>query len=260
MKIRHVAVGSLALVLAAFGCSSVDLEGPGAAYCEAHCDCEDCNDKSREECADNIADISDEADETGCDFAFDTYLDCLEKIECDDGNFDTDDCEGQKAELDQCMKPKPTCPTTGDGVCDEPEGSGKCAEGTDAVDCGPPTCATVNDGSCDEPEGTDTCAEGTDTADCGAPTCDSTDNGVCDEPEGTGLCPEGTDVNDCDVPTCQSINNGECDEPEGTGLCPEGTDINDCDVPPCIYTNNGECDEPEGSGLCAEGTDINDCS
>jgi hypothetical protein len=52
-------------------------------------------------------------------------------------------------------------------VCDEPEGSGTCPEGTDAADCDvPPTCATTNNGVCDEPEGSATCPEGTDAADC----------------------------------------------------------------------------------------------
>lgn len=60
------------------------------------------------------------------------------------------------------MPPAP-CPHTNDRRCDEPEGTGLCAEGTDANDC---TCAFEDDGECDEPEGTGLCAEGTDPYDC----------------------------------------------------------------------------------------------
>jgi hypothetical protein len=48
-------------------------------------------------------------------------------------------------------------------VCDEPEGSGTCPEGSDPTDC---FCATKNNGVCNEPEGTDTCPEGSDSPDC----------------------------------------------------------------------------------------------
>lgn len=61
------------------------------------------------------------------------------------------------------------CQFTNDGECDEPEGLGLCAEGTDVSDCASVSsggCQFTNDGECDEPEGTDICAEGTDVADC----------------------------------------------------------------------------------------------
>jgi hypothetical protein len=70
-----------------------------------------------------------------------------------------------------------TCEWTNDGECDEPEGTGLCAEGTDAADCtGGGTCVEGSAGNtcvwacdleCDEPEGTDLCSEGTDAYDCG---------------------------------------------------------------------------------------------
>jgi hypothetical protein len=149
------------------------------------------------------------------------------------------------------------CPSENDGVCDEPEGTGLCNEGTDPTDCGS-FCPTTNDGTCDEPEGSNTCAEGTDAADCGA-TCPTAGDGTCDEPEGTGLCDEGTDPIDCPADTCPSAGDGICDEPEGTGLCPEGTDPIDCPADTCPSVNDGICDEPEGTGLCPEGTDPIDC-
>ena len=93
-----------------------------------------------------------------------------------------------------------------DGLCDEPEGTGLCEEGTDPDDCFVDACPTQFDGVCDEPEGTGTCPEGTDPDDCfgaetgledGGQECPWAGDGVCDEPEGTGDCPEGTDPLDC---------------------------------------------------------------
>jgi hypothetical protein len=37
----------------------------------------------------------------------------------------------------------PACPTVMDDVCDEPEGTGTCPEGTDVEDCAPPVCGGV---------------------------------------------------------------------------------------------------------------------
>lgn len=59
-----------------------------------------------------------------------------------------------------------SCEWTYDGECDEPEGTGACAEGTDSYDCSSNTCEWAYDGECDEPEGTGACAEGTDSWDC----------------------------------------------------------------------------------------------
>lgn len=59
------------------------------------------------------------------------------------------------------------CPWTNDGVCDEPQGTDACVEGTDTEDCSTDSgCPWTNDDECDEPEGTGLCAEGTDSADC----------------------------------------------------------------------------------------------
>jgi hypothetical protein len=88
------------------------------------------------------------------------------------------------------------CPFFNDGVCDEPEGTGRCFEGEDFNDCSPMNgCMLANDGVCDEPEGTGSCAEGTDFNDCAG--CSRANDGVCDEPEGTGQCADGSDVSDC---------------------------------------------------------------
>lgn len=95
------------------------------------------------------------------------------------------------------------CPPSfaGDGDCDEPNGLGLCAWGTDAVDCSNPNsnfgtgagfsagvyggggvappgqgagqllnpCPYAGDGDCDEPNGLNLCAWGTDAADCSNP-------------------------------------------------------------------------------------------
>lgn len=68
------------------------------------------------------------------------------------------------------------------------------------------TCEYARDGECDEPEGTGLCADGTDTADCQAGTCLDTcafaNDGECDD-GGTGStnasCTTGTDCGDCGV-------------------------------------------------------------
>lgn len=101
-------------------------------------------------------------------------------------------------------------------------------------------CPFYNDGECDEPSGTGLCAEGTDAPDCdGGPACPSTNNGVCDEPEGTGMCPDGSDPGDCCAPPeglegpcdplsqcgcgddemCRVMAETSADGPKGTAVC-----------------------------------------
>jgi hypothetical protein len=107
---------------------------------------------------------------------------------------------------------------------------------TPAVACQLPAsvgfCLYQFDGLCDEPEGTGLCEEGTDPEDCLVQACSTQFDGVCDEPEGNGTCPEGSDADDClggeDTGGCPYTQDGECDEPEGTGICDEGTDVIDC--------------------------------
>ncbi len=58
-----------------------------------------------------------------------------------------------------------TCPLElqHNGACDEPS---PCPPGTDDYDCAAPGCAYEYDGVCDEPEGTGLCAQGSDAYDC----------------------------------------------------------------------------------------------
>jgi hypothetical protein len=62
-----------------------------------------------------------------------------------------------------------------------------------AIEPPPAPCATLNDGRCDEPEGTGTCAEGADFADCEVPaapvqTCEAACSRILDCTEDSGLC------------------------------------------------------------------------
>jgi hypothetical protein len=199
--------------------------------CEAQCDCLKCNDAQQDKCEEDMELLVDEAEGKNCDDELDEYMDCIgDDAECQGAQLDTAMCGGLAAGFSACMASAPaTCATVGDGVCDEPEGTGKCVDGTDIADCaGNSFCPTVN-------------------------------NGVCDEPGGTGLCPPLSDLVDCSGGTCAYVNDGYCDEPEGSGVCAEGTDPIDCATAACDYTNDGYCDEPEGSGICPEGSDVADC-
>lgn len=108
------------------------------------------------------------------------------------------------------------CPWTNDGECDEPQGRGLCAPGTDVADCSPSgrqdnSCQYANDGECDDASVaghiTGLCRPGTDTADCsrpaqtGANSCRYANDGECDDPTVPGHvsreCQPGTDTNDC---------------------------------------------------------------
>ena len=78
--------------------------------------------------------------------------DCVEECEDDvDDLADGDECENEQEDLfDDCdfedmevdvedggdQGNTATCEFQNDGECDEPEGTGACAEGTDTVDCG----------------------------------------------------------------------------------------------------------------------------
>ncbi|EYF05099.1 peptidase S1 and S6, chymotrypsin/Hap [Chondromyces apiculatus DSM 436] len=222
--------------MAAAACASgttIDSGPREPTLCDLRCDCEGCTADEYDECAEDEALLQEAIDENECQDEFEAFFTCYTGAAvCEDETIEVpNSCVPELGELNQCVTPEPACSTLSDGICDEPEGTGTCPEGSDAVDCATPTtCATTNNGVCDEPEGTATCSEGTDVADCTPTgTCNYTNDGYCDEPEGSGLCPEGTDVNDCmPTATCPYTNDGECDEPEGTGLCPEGSDPGDC--------------------------------
>ena len=62
------------------------------------------------------------------------------------------------------------------------------------VDRQTPACPFLENLVCDEPEGTGVCLEGTDAFDCCA-----TEPGVCEERSQGGRCPDGSDPDDCDT-------------------------------------------------------------
>lgn len=140
---------------------------PSKTYCELACDCEGCSAVEFDYCTDEFEDLSRTAAQMGCEASFRTYNACLETRTCELASLDRSGCDDKFDALSICMGSPPGCPTTGNGVCDEPEGSNTCAEGSDPDDCAAPApCMSTNNGVCDEPEGTGTCAEGTDQADC----------------------------------------------------------------------------------------------
>ncbi|WP_437692991.1 latent transforming growth factor beta-binding protein [Sorangium sp. So ce176] len=264
MRVRHVmATAALAVGFAACASSGAGepLEPVYATVCEARCACEDCSGDNDGLCEAEQDALTDRAEER-CQDEHTEYIECV-RLEgrCVDGHHVAEVCDEAEAALLGCLDlgDEEHCSTAGDGICDEPEGTGACPAGTDPDDCRS-LCPSTGNGVCDEPENTGLCPAGTDVEDCALPRCEYVMDGTCDEPEGTNRCPEGTDVDDCAAPTCADTNDSECDEPEGTGTCAEGTDVDDCAVEPCLTTNDGECDEPEGTGTCAEGTDVNDCN
>jgi hypothetical protein len=122
---------------------------PEPRFCEKLCACEGCSDLELDTCEDNQEDTKRIADEEGCGASFASYLSCAAAASCKDGKFDVDGCNNQQAALSQCLGSTPTCPTVGNGVCDEPEGSNTCAEGSDPNDCATPSgdcttyCSTI---------------------------------------------------------------------------------------------------------------------
>jgi hypothetical protein len=128
-------------------------EGRCEDLCAAADDCEGANidvDDCVEECvsdADGADDSCVEAFEAAADCASDQDLDCDDVTdECDDEVEDwVDDCEddfedtfaeivGGGSTPTDCAGSN-TCIDAFDGFCDEPEGTGICADGTDTSDC-----------------------------------------------------------------------------------------------------------------------------
>ncbi|WP_050430680.1 hypothetical protein [Chondromyces crocatus] len=231
-SMKWIATMATGFIVAAAACATGTDLAPGSpdpSLCDIICDCVECND-DQAACLKEWTALENRAVGVRCDDLYDAYVACYKRdAVCNNEQMRVPpSCLSASGALNQCLtESTPVCTTTNNGVCDEPEGTGTCAEGTDVVDCGGgPVCATTNNGVCDEPEGTGTCAEGTDVVDCAAAgNCPYVNDTVCDEPEGTGACPEGSDFADCN---CPYQNDGECDEPEGTGACPEGSDPFDC--------------------------------
>lgn len=270
MNTRYI-FGGAATVIAILGACSGDplkrKESP--SYCDVVCACEGCDDVTLVNCYIRIDDLEMLADNAGCKREFNELVECAASDGvCLLGHYDLSNvCEGEAQAFDACGGYGDTCSTADDGVCDEPEGTDTCPEGTDVNDCSIP-CSTTNDGICDEPGGTGACPAGTDVEDCGLSPCPYTNNGVCDEPEGTGICAEWTDSSDCMVQVCES--NGDCNLCQQCALegpcsderltCQSNVDcdyaatcIEDCEDACGIDPDPGACEDicVNGTGGCA---------
>jgi len=168
------------------------------SLCAAKCECEQCDDAAMEQCRTAEGVLEDQAEQAKCTNELESYVECGSENDgqCVNGAYTVaSSCNAQAGAFLACLGGA-GCPTTNNGVCDEPS---TCPVGSDAADCGSSACPTANNGVCDEPNA---CPVGSDTADCGSSGCPTTNNGVCNEPEGTNTCPEGTDVIDCSTPVC----------------------------------------------------------
>jgi len=206
----RMAKGMTFLLLAAAttfaACSGDEPPTANEKYCNQLCDCNQCTEEERGTCLDDMINLEDEAGDKGCKEEFGTYRTCLTSdAECTDGDYDVSVCYVEETDLNSCLKPAPPCNLTNNGVCDEPEGTGLCAEGSDVMDCSVPPCATAGDGTCDEPEGTGICAEGTDPLDCPAEVCQTCYN-YSVNPAGDPLCTASqtafADFANCACTTC----------------------------------------------------------
>lgn len=103
--------------------------------------------------------------------------------------------EGLGCSLNTCVECEAgaiTCPCR-----DEGDQDGECDEGLfcfGGLCASPQPCPFLENLVCDEPEGTGVCLEGTDAFDCCA-----TEPGVCEERSQGGRCPDGSDPDDCDT-------------------------------------------------------------
>jgi len=185
-------------------------------HCNRLCACTTCTDTEKGTCLDDLGNLGDDAADKSCSDQFNTYMDCLlSEGTCTDGDYDTSACFVEEQDVHQCVNPPPPCATKENSVCDEPEGTNTCPEGSDVKDCTPPPCASIGDNICNEPQpiGDGICPAGTDTLDCYP--CFTKNNGTCDEPT---TCMTGTDTFDCKG--CSICSDSWLQGPAGS-LCPE---------------------------------------
>jgi hypothetical protein len=191
-----------------------------------------------------------------------------------------------------CAAPADPCPTTDNGMCDEPQGTGNCASGTDKKDC----CERPKGFACDLVQQCGCQADATcylDTATqvgtCSAPIAGTRKRGEhCSSPTGceAGLVCTVSSFNVC---TSYCRENADCGPNAGCFItsanpygfcvdkCSRGEDTSSCaqdlvcatlPIPRGDYCwkpltdcnalrRDGICDE--ASGVCAKGTDPEDC-
>ena len=145
MKLRLAAIPFLAaLANCATQAGDVD-ESSAPLSCKVACACSECTDDDLESCIQDVEALTSDAREAACERELKYYLTCMaEETECSDGELDASICGAEDEQLRTCIHPPPptkspdetsTCPYTNDGVCDEPEGTAYCPNGTDAYDC-----------------------------------------------------------------------------------------------------------------------------
>lgn len=112
-------------------------------------------------------------------------------------------------------------------------------------------CPYVNDGDCDEPNGLGYCAYGTDTADCSNP--NSNYGSGIGFRAGSSVynpnTPNTTNTGSYLHNPCPYLNDGDCDEPNGLGLCEWGTDVADCSNPNSNFGGGSGYGGGVGSGV-----------
>lgn len=225
--------------LAFAACGAPEPETPQSKYCNVKCACNKCTTTEKNTCTDDILNLDVEADGAQCGQRYDVYLSCVNANgTCSDGVFDESACYNEDVDLRMCIHPLTPCPTVDNGVCNEPPPAGDdtCVTGSDTKDCMPaPACATANDGTCDEPEGTNKCPEGTDPVDCPCARC----NSYLLDQSGNTLCETSkslfTTLYDCACATCVSVCGNVGD------ICDGGTfsmPCYDCVVMSCTTQHN----------------------
>jgi hypothetical protein len=147
MNIRIAALPLMAALAACATGNNEDVDESSAPLsCKVQCSCSHCSDADLESCIQDVDALTTEAREAECNTELKYYLTCMaEETECSDGELDATFCGAEDEQLRSCIHPQPptkspdqtsSCAYAYDGVCDEPEGTGYCANGTDAYDCG----------------------------------------------------------------------------------------------------------------------------
>jgi len=111
-------------------------------------------------------------------------------------------------------------------------------------------CPYTNDGDCDEPNGLGLCAWGTDVADCANP------NSYFGQGSGYAGGGGGGGTGGGLMNPCPYTNDGDCDEPNGLGLCAWGTDVADCANPNSYFGQGSGYAGGGGGGVTGGGTGI----
>lgn len=160
---------------------------------------------------------------------------CREGLSC---LGEASDLECKEAQPLVCFLPEAVgvCIYQDDGVCDEPEGTGLCSEGTDPVDCdgwsasdsdtGPSSGSASTTGETGDSDSFTT-GDDSDSFTTGDDVCPYRNDGYCDEPE---LCPPGTDPEDCEGAGSSGGDSGSGDPVCNNGVVESGEQCDAADL------------------------------